>query len=114
VIINPVLQIEETAAQVEFFEGCLSVPGYVGLVPRAQEVRVECLNERAEPVAIHAQGWYARILQHEIDNLKSTINLDRALLRTWMTNKNYELWWQNRTVQEVKAMLAPGSPAGRS
>src|SRR5258708_7695373 len=66
VIINPRLTIEDVE-EVRFFEGCLSVPGFTAIVPRALAVRVDCLNERAEPVTIQARGWYARILQHEID-----------------------------------------------
>src|ERR1041385_8343132 len=48
VIINPRLTVEDEE-RVEFFEGCLSFAGFVGLVPRARAVRVECLDERAEP-----------------------------------------------------------------
>jgi peptide deformylase len=61
VLINPVLTIvDQTVA--EFFEGCLSVAGYTAVVPRATKVHVEGLNEHAEPIAIDATGWYARIL----------------------------------------------------
>src|SRR4029077_13479720 len=68
VIINPKITVvgEEKA---EFFEGCLSLAGFLGLVPRARTVRVECLNEHAQPLVLEASGWYARILQHEIDHL---------------------------------------------
>src|SRR5262245_61082029 len=51
VIINPKLSISGDSS-VEFFEGCLSVPGFAALVRRGRKVRVECLNERAEPVTI--------------------------------------------------------------
>ena len=47
------------------------------MVRRAAAVHVECLNERAEPVTIDATGWYARILQHEIDHLDGKLFLDR-------------------------------------
>lgn len=76
VVINPVLTIEGDAS-VEFAEGCLSVRGMSAVVPRALRVRVDCLNESAEPVVIHAEGWYARILQHEVDHLLGTLYLDR-------------------------------------
>src|SRR3954451_20145923 len=68
VIINPTIQVDETDAAV-FFEGCLSVNGYAALVSRARSVKVECLNEHGVHQVIEAQGWYARILQHEIDHL---------------------------------------------
>jgi len=89
VIINPKLTPigEETA---QHFEGCLSVAGFGALVERALKVRVECLNERAEPMIIEAQGWYARILQHEIDHLNGTLYIDRMQPRTFTTVENAE------------------------
>jgi peptide deformylase len=84
VIINPKLSIVgETTA--DFYEGCLSVEGFAAVVRRAENVRVECLNERAEPIRITAQGWYARILQHEIDHLNGTLYIDRMQTRSFTT-----------------------------
>lgn len=84
VIINPVLHIvgDET---VDFFEGCLSVSGFGASVRRARRVRVECLNENADSITIEAQGWYARILQHEIDHLNGTLYIDKMDTRTFTT-----------------------------
>ena len=87
VIINPKLSIVGDAT-VDFFEGCLSVAGFAAVVRRAESVRVECLNERAEPITITAQGWYARILQHEIDHLNGTLYIDRMQTRTFTTVEN--------------------------
>lgn len=84
VIINPKLTMIGPAT-VEYFEGCLSVAGFMAVVPRAQSVRVECLNERAEPITITAHGWYARILQHEIDHLNGRLYIDRMQTRTFTT-----------------------------
>src|ERR1700680_2263452 len=83
VIVNPALTLE--GGSVEFFEGCLSVAGFSALVPRALRARVECLNEEGEPMTIAADGWYARILQHEIDHLHGTLYLDRMHSRSFMT-----------------------------
>jgi peptide deformylase len=105
VIINPRLYIEKEAEKVEFFEGCLSVPVLMGVVPRAESVRVECLNERAEPIVIHAQGWYARILQHEIDHLNGALFIDKVLLPTLMTADNYTQLWKGKSVQEIQEHL---------
>ena len=80
----------------EFFEGCLSFAGFVGLVPRARAVRVECLDERAEPVTIEAHGWYARILQHEIDHLDGLVCIDRMNLRSLTTVENHARFWATR------------------
>ena len=87
VIINPKLSFVGDATA-EFFEGCLSIDGFGALVRRALNVRVECLNEKAEPITIDAQGWYARILQHEIDHLNGTLYIDRMETRTFSTNEN--------------------------
>jgi len=89
VIINPQLTIVGETT-VDFFEGCLSVAGFGAVVRRGASVRVECLNERAEPITITAQGWYARILQHEIDHLNGTLYIDRMQTRSFSTVENLE------------------------
>lgn len=88
VLINPKLTITENEP-LEFYEGCLSVAGFVGVVPRAAAVKVECLNEQEQPITIEARGWYARILQHEIDHLYGTLCIDRMNMRTFTTLENY-------------------------
>ena len=100
VIINPKLSLVEDSPA-EFFEGCLSVAGYQAIVSRALKVRVDCLNERGEEVTINAQGWYARILQHEIDHLNGTLYIDRMKTRTLTTAENMLLFWRNRRIQET-------------
>lgn len=104
VIINPRLALlgEE---QVEFFEGCLSLAGLMALVPRAGKVRVECLDEKGQPQTIEASGWYARILQHEIDHLGGALYFDRMLPRTLMTVENYKLHWLEKSAAEIKKAL---------
>ena len=91
VIINPKLTLlgDESA---QFFEGCLSVEGYQAIVDRSLNVHVECLNERGEEVTINAHGWYARILQHEIDHLNGTLYIDRMKTRTFTTSENLLLF----------------------
>ncbi len=99
VIINPDLVITGPE-EAEFFEGCLSLPGYTAVVRRALRVRVECLNERAERVTIDAEGWYARILQHEIDHLRGTLYIDRMLTRSFMARETYDRLWKDTPVRE--------------
>ncbi|HKX30719.1 MAG TPA: peptide deformylase [Blastocatellia bacterium] len=106
VIINPQLHVEPGAA-VDFFEGCLSLEGFVGLVRRAGTVRVEYLNERAEPVVVQAHGWYARILQHEIDHLHGTLYLDRLSPRSLMTVENFNRYWADKSIEAIRAALEP-------
>ena len=100
VIINPNLTVLENSSA-EFFEGCLSLEGFLAVVNRALNVRVECLNERGEEVTINAQGWYARILQHEIDHLNGTLYIDRMKTRTLTNTENMIRFWGGRSVQQV-------------
>jgi peptide deformylase len=103
VIINPSLTLE--GEPVEFFEGCLSVPGFFGLVPRAAGVRVDCLDGNGEPQSIDADGWYARILQHEIDHLRGTLYLDRMHTRSFTNMENLNRHWNDLPIRDVKGRL---------
>jgi peptide deformylase len=100
VLINPkvVWQSEETR---DFFEGCLSLPGYTGVVRRAHAVKVEYLDERGDPCSIEAKGWYARILQHEIDHLLGQLYIDRMQTRTFSSLDNFTQFWKNRPMPDV-------------
>jgi peptide deformylase len=108
VIINPKITLHK-GAQREFFEGCLSVAGFTAVVERAGKVKVECLDHRGEPKVIEASGWYARILQHEIDHLYGTLYIDRMHTRTFMSVDNFNRYWKDKPVDEVaKSAAAKG------
>jgi peptide deformylase len=107
VIINPRITLG-TAGEARFFEGCLSLTGLLGLVPRALDVRVDALDENAKPVRIDAHGWYARILQHEIDHLNGVLYVDRVYPRTLTTQENYAEFWGEKTVEQAWAELEVG------
>jgi len=109
VIVNPRLTLGEE--KVDFFEGCLSVDGFQAMVARARTVHVEALDHRGEPVSIDASGWYARILQHEIDHLKGTLYIDRMRSRTLSTNRNMARHWAGVPIEEVLELLALGPAA---
>jgi peptide deformylase len=104
VVINPKLTLLE-GATLEFFEGCLSVDGYTAIVPRAQRVRVECLDENAEPRTIEVSGWHARILQHEIDHLHGTLYVDRMYSRSLMKMENLRQGWKGKSMAEIREAL---------
>ena len=106
VIINPKLTVLETGRPT-FFEGCLSLAGFVGLVPRALEVHVDALDEHGKPVSIDARGWHARILQHEIDHLQGVLYIDRAYPRTLMSQESYAEHWGAKSLEEVWKELEP-------
>jgi peptide deformylase len=104
VIINPVITLEP-GEPVEFFEGCLSVDGWMALVPRARAVRVEALDGEGRDVRLSVRGWHARILQHEIDHLHGTLCVDRMDPRTLTNHANYSKLWRGRPVTDVRAAL---------
>ena len=104
VIVNPKLTIIDPTPRL-FFEGCLSVSGFTALVPRAAKVRVEGLDEKGEPLLIEAEGWHARIVQHEIDHLQGKLYLDSMLPRSFMTTTNQAHFWKDKPVCEVCAAL---------
>ena len=104
VIVNPKIALLGEP-DVEFFEGCLSLNGFTALVPRARKVRVECLDHRGEPKVIEASGWYARILQHEIDHLAGTVYIDRMHARSFMSVDSFNRNWKDRPIPEVRKLL---------
>ncbi len=77
IIVNPEITAR-SEEQVEGVEGCLSIPGYAGTVLRHQAVTVRAFNRQGRPIKIKAQGWLARIFQHEIDHLDGVLFIDRA------------------------------------
>lgn len=98
VLLNPRLMLLEDA-EIEFYEGCLSVAGFVAVVSRHRKVRVECLDENAQPRTIEASGWYARILQHEIDHLNGNLYLDKMRTRTFATVDNWNRHWKSKEIK---------------
>jgi peptide deformylase len=105
VVINPRVRSVEDDHMVEFFEGCLSLPGYFALVPRSRGVRVECLDQRGNSKTIAASGWYARILQHEIDHLFGHLYIDRMHSRSLSSTENWEKFWKGKPIAEVRSGL---------
>ena len=105
VIINPRIHSVSDDQEMEFFEGCLSVPGFFGLVPRARGVIVECLDQRGNPKTIQASGWHARILQHEIDHLHGNLYVDLMSTRSFSSIENWEKFWKGKPIGDVRSAL---------
>jgi peptide deformylase len=80
-LVNPEI-VRSSNEMVVGTEGCLSIPGFIGDVDRMKSVTVKGQNRRGQPVRIKAEGWLARIFQHEIDHLDGILFTDRAL-RVW-------------------------------
>jgi peptide deformylase len=101
VLINPRI-VERSEEQVEFFEGCLSLAGFSALVPRSRAVTVQCQDERGAERRIEARGWYARILQHEIDHLLGHLYIDRMEPRSLTNLENLSRYWKDISSGEVR------------
>lgn len=76
-LINPTC-VENEGEEVGV-EGCLSIPGQYGEVPRAERIKVKALNREGLEIYLEAEGLLARILQHEIDHLDGILFTDKAL-----------------------------------
>ncbi len=77
VVANPELK-PVSEEKVLGVEGCLSVPGLVGEVERYVKVQIKGQNRRGQPIKINAEGWLARIFQHEVDHLNGVLFPDIA------------------------------------
>ena len=68
VLVNPHIRPLDSTME-EGWEGCLSVPGMRGLVPRYRTIEYSGYDARGEPVKVRAEGFHARVVQHECDHL---------------------------------------------
>jgi peptide deformylase len=75
VFINPIITKYE-GQLTEDFEGCLSVPNIYGKVPRYSKVRIKALDENGKEFRVTANGFLARIFQHEIDHTNGMVFID--------------------------------------
>lgn len=86
VIINPQLELgpiaDEPADEDTEIEGCLSVPGERFPLKRAETAVVTGVDLDQKPIRIEAEGWFARIFQHEFDHLNGILYVDR-LAEPW-------------------------------
>jgi peptide deformylase len=104
VIINPTLT-PIGDERVTFFEGCLSVAGFAGLVERWREVEVSGLDENGKSQVWRVRGWPARILQHEVDHLDGTLYVDRMITRSFGTLQQVKSLYGGKPIAEVKQLL---------
>jgi peptide deformylase len=83
-------------------EGCLSIPGYVGMVRRRMKVTVKGLNRKGKEVRVKGEGLLARALQHEIDHLDGVLFTDRL-------EKPEDLYRITETHERVPAFQGGGA-----
>lgn len=77
VVANPEI-IKKSKELVEGVEGCLSIPGYIGLVDRHESIVITGQDRKGKAIRIKANGWLARVFQHEIDHLDGRLYIDIA------------------------------------
>ena len=76
VLVNPVVR-PLSQKTVDGWEGCLSIPGLRGLVPRFRKLELRALDRHGKPYRLEASGFFARVIQHECDHLDGSVYLDR-------------------------------------
>ncbi|MCK5305970.1 MAG: peptide deformylase [Candidatus Omnitrophica bacterium] len=74
-LINPRIK-EKKGETILMEEGCMSMPGISVVVPRAEKVKVEAKDERGRAIILEADGFLARVIQHEIDHLNGKLIID--------------------------------------
>jgi peptide deformylase len=76
-MVNP--EVTDRSGNVLGREGCLSVPDWVGVVPRAKNIQVRYQNLEGDSCNIESSGFEARVIQHEVDHLDGILFTDRVV-----------------------------------
>lgn len=74
-LINPEI-VKYEGSLIEDYEGCLSVKKIYGKVPRYSKIRIKAMTEHGETIRLKAEGFLARVLQHEIDHTNGVVFID--------------------------------------
>ena len=77
ILVNP--EIKDTQGEREVIEGCLSLPGYEGLVKRSMIVKARWLDENGSKIKVTAENLFAQALEHEVDHLNGILYVDHLL-----------------------------------
>ena len=104
VLINPRYEVID-GEQAYFFEGCLSVEGYRAVVPRAAKVKVSALDRIGKAVTFTADGWLARIVQHEIDHLHGSLYIDSMYPKSLVTERCFQSEWADALPDAIRLLI---------
>lgn len=84
IFINPRI-LKYSKEKVLGWEGCLSIPGYRGKVPRSKKVTFQAITPEGKKVVKTVQGFHARVIQHEVDHIEGKFYIDRMTdFSSWM------------------------------
>jgi peptide deformylase len=93
VLVNPRV-VSHSVEIEEDWEGCLSIPDLRGRVPRWQSVEIAALDRTGNPIELKAGGFFARVIQHELDHLDGVMFLERMNdLRTLTHLREFQKYW---------------------
>jgi peptide deformylase len=93
VLVNPEVTVLDEDF-IEDWEGCLSIPDFRGRVPRWRKLRVDALDRSGKKQQITAEGFFARVIQHEFDHLMGRVYLDRLPnLKTLTHFAEFQRYW---------------------
>lgn len=93
VLVNPEVTVLDEAL-IEDWEGCLSIPEFRGRVPRWSKLRVDAVDRTGKKIQITAEGFFARVIQHEFDHLMGKVYLDRMHdLKTLTHFAEFQRFW---------------------
>ena len=93
VLVNPDVTVLDEEL-IEDWEGCLSIPELRGRVPRWRKLRVDAWDRHGNPIQLIAEGFAARVVQHEFDHLMGKVYLDRMHdLKTLTHLAEFQRYW---------------------
>ena len=91
-------EITEKSGTQQSAEGCLSLPGYIGIVERPEKVRIKAKDRNGEEFELEAEGFEAVVISHEYDHLDGILYKDKA--RDYMTLEEYEEKYQTEDEED--------------
>ncbi|MFW6354773.1 MAG: peptide deformylase [Verrucomicrobiota bacterium] len=111
-LINPVVRVLPSRTEQEE-EGCLSFPGVRGMVPRDDAIAVDFRDPEGGAHTLLAQGWFARVVQHEVDHLNGVLFIDHMDPRQLRSLEN-KIKRIRRDSRDRLKKLADASPEASS